>query len=355
LPKQERENAIRALEAERGTHVIAYMTATRAGLDVSMAMDVVPLFYEHLQVLPGDRDDRKVDLFIHSNGGDGVVPWRLVTLIREHCSEFSVLVPHRAFSAATLTALGADEVVMHPMGMLGPTDPTVTNPFNPRDEQNPAQLLGISVEDVASYFTLVHEDVGVRHDDGVVQALRTLSDRVHPLALGNVKRITSQSRMLGEKLLRTRQKDDLGEHEISEVIKKLSAELYYHGHPINRHEARDDLGLSFVKDATPAVAERMWEVFQAFDADMHLNEAFNALQDALVIGGIPALPPPPTPQGQQITISNVALPTVPGAYVQSAGRSDAFEIDYEVTLRRDWKGPIEGQAGVMRQKWVVEP
>ncbi len=280
------------------------------------------------------------------------MPWRLVTLIREHCKEFSVLVPHRAFSAATLTALGADEVVMHPMGMLGPTDPTVTNPFNPRDEQNPGQLLGISVEDVASYFALVREDVGVKHDDGLVRALRTLSDRVHPLALGNVKRITLQSRMLGEKLLRSRQAVDLDEHEIAEVIKKLSAELYYHGHPINRREARDDLGLSFVQDATPAVAERMWELYEAFDAEMHLNEPFNALFDAIAIGA-PPIPPPQ--QQQQIAVSTVSLPTVKGAYVQSLPRSDVFELDYEVTMRRDWTGPIQAQIGMMRQGWFVEP
>jgi hypothetical protein len=349
VAKQQREAAITALAAERQTNVIAYMTSTRPGLDVSMAMDVVPLVFGHLRQLPGEPADRKIDLFLHSNGGDGVVPWRLVTLVREYCSEFNVLVPHRAFSAATLTAFGADEVVMHPMGMLGPTDPTVTNPFNPRDEQNPSQLLGISVEDVASYFALVREDVGVRHDDGLVQALRTLSDRVHPLALGNVKRITSQSRMLGEKLLRAREADDLDEHDITEVIKKLSAELYYHGHPINRREAREDLGLSFVHDATPAVADRMWELYEAFDAEMRLNVAFNPLLDGIAQGA------PPVPPPGQVAQNTVSLPTTKGAFVQSTARSDALEFDYQVTMNRTDNGVIQAQWGVMRQEWLVEP
>lgn len=321
-----------------------------------MAMDVIPIVYEHLRALPGDAADRKIDLFLHSNGGDGVVPWRLVTLIREHCSAFSVLVPHRAFSAATLTTLGADKVVMHPMGMLGPTDPTVTNDFNPPNERAPGNLLGISVEDVASYFALVRDDVGVKHDDGMIQALRALSERVHPLALGNVKRITSQSRMLGEKLLRSREDSEFDEHDISELIKKLTAELYYHGHPINRKEARDELGLSFVEDATPAVADRMWELYEAFDADMHLNREFAPLFEAIGINGPPPLPPPPVPPNPpQISMASVRLPATKGVYVQSATRSDVYDMEYEVTLRREWMGLIEGTFGIMRSGWSVEP
>jgi hypothetical protein len=351
MPKAERLTALQALEAARGTDVIAYVTSTRPGLDVSMAMDVIPIVYEHLRALPPVEGERKIDLFLHSNGGDGVVPWRLVTLIREFCSEFTVIVPHHAYSAATLTALGADKVIMHAMGMLGPTDPTASNPFSPRDEQNPTQILGISVEDVASYFALVKDDVGVRHDDGYIQALRTLTDRVHPLALGNVKRITSQSRMLGEKLLRLRNAEDLDEHDITEVIKKLSAELFYHGHPINRVEARDELGLSFVEDAAGPISDRIWELYEAFDADMHLSTAFQALFEAMAIGPLPNRPNP----GQQVNVSAVPLPTLNGVYVQSTSRSDVFEIDYEVTLRRDWTGSLEGHIGIMRQGWIAEP
>jgi len=51
--------------------------------------------------------------------------------------------------------LGANSIIMHPMGMLGPTDPTVTNEFNPQNPRNPQALLGISVEDVAAYISLM--------------------------------------------------------------------------------------------------------------------------------------------------------------------------------------------------------
>jgi hypothetical protein len=151
---------LQELEDLRHTRVICYVTSTRPDLESVMSMDVFPAIYKQLQALTTPAEETSIDLLIHSNGGDGVVPWRLVTLLREHCSHFAVLVPDRAFSAATLTALGADEVLMHPMGMLGPIDPTVHSPHGPVDPRN-GRPLGISVEDVSSYIALVKEDVGI--------------------------------------------------------------------------------------------------------------------------------------------------------------------------------------------------
>ena len=121
-----RAELIREIGLLRVTTVISYVTSTRPNLDVPMSMDVVPILFEHLLSTGANKEKTKLDLFIHSNGGDGVVPWRIVQLFRQYCNEFSVLVPNHAYSAATLLALGADHVFMHPMGVLGPIDPTVT-------------------------------------------------------------------------------------------------------------------------------------------------------------------------------------------------------------------------------------
>ncbi len=120
MARAARIKIIQQIERARKSRVISYVTSTRQGLEVQMAMDTVRYVYDHLEAIAAKKDKQplKLDLFLHSNGGDGVVPWRLVTLIREYADQFSVLVPYRAFSAATLTALGADAIVMHPMGML---------------------------------------------------------------------------------------------------------------------------------------------------------------------------------------------------------------------------------------------
>src|SRR5690349_19136621 len=101
--RADRLAAIEKLQAARGgTKVITYLTSTRPNSETQMAMDVIEPLYRHLEDIKADGGESGIDLFIHSNGGDGIVPWRLVTLIREFCETFTVLVPNRAFSAATL-------------------------------------------------------------------------------------------------------------------------------------------------------------------------------------------------------------------------------------------------------------
>jgi ATP-dependent protease ClpP protease subunit len=69
-----------------------------------MADDVLPFIHKGLEASK-EMAAKGVDLFIHSNGGNGTTPWRIVNLIREYTKDFAVLVPNHAFSAATLLAL----------------------------------------------------------------------------------------------------------------------------------------------------------------------------------------------------------------------------------------------------------
>jgi hypothetical protein len=98
VTKAERCTIIKSIEQERGTHLISYITSTRPGLETGMAMDSIRFIYEHLRDIPTPKETTKIDLYLHSNGGDGIVPWKLVTLIREYCSEFNVIVPYCAFA-----------------------------------------------------------------------------------------------------------------------------------------------------------------------------------------------------------------------------------------------------------------
>lgn len=357
--RQERVTLIEALQEERGgSHVISYVTSTRPQLEVQMAMDVVPIVFRHLQAIDQTPEETKIDLVLHSNGGESIVPWRLVTLIREFCSTFAVLVPHRAFSAATLLALGADEVVMHPMGMLGPTDPTVTTPFNPPNPQNPGQNLGISVEDVASYIALVKEDVGIQHEEEVVQAFAILAQNIHPLALGSVKRGTQQSRMLAERLLQQRLGEKIDEHELAEIVDKLTSRLYYHAHPINRKEAIEDLRLKFVTEATPAVESAMWNLYSAYEEEMALNREFAPLQEAFAKKAISLPAPPAVTSGQVVpsvpNIEHVRLDPIKAAYVESTKRTDVHTMQFDVVLKHDWEGNLEAKGNLVSSGWAAE-
>ena len=84
-----------------------------------------------------------------------------MSLFREFAKRFCVLIPYRAYSAASLIALGADEIVMHPYGNLGPTDPQLTNV---------KKQVQFGSQDLAAFLQFAREEVGLS-DQAQLQAV----------------------------------------------------------------------------------------------------------------------------------------------------------------------------------------
>lgn len=80
------------------------------------------------------KKDRKLDLFIHSPGGDPDAAEQICEYLRTQYDHIRVIVPLQAMSAATMMALSADEVLMGDHSQLGPIDPqlTIQTPEGPR-------------------------------------------------------------------------------------------------------------------------------------------------------------------------------------------------------------------------------
>jgi len=338
MAKARRLQLIKRIEKARKSRLVCYVTSTRQNFESAMAMDATRKIFEHLQEVKGE----KIDLFLVSNGGDGIVPWRLVTLIREFTNDFSVLIPWRAFSAATLTALGANQIVMHPMGMLGPTDPTVTTPFNPRDPSDPAnKVLGISVEAVSAYIDLVKQDVGIQHEDELIQAFNILAQHVHPLALGSVKRFISQSHMMATKLLSLHMNRKDQAHKISEIVDSLTSKLFYHGHPINRIEARDEIEIPTINFPPSNVETAMWELFLEYESEMSLDSPFDPAMEFL--GEFPAIKP---------TETKVTGPkTARVAFIESVHHTDNFVAQYTLSGTMQPDGSTRVMTIYGKRKW----
>jgi hypothetical protein len=257
----------------------------------------------------------KLDIFLCSNGGSGTVPWRMISLFREYARKVCVLLPYRAYSAATMLSIGADEIVMHPFAEMGPIDPTVSNDFNPVDPtQN--RRLGISVEDVKAYISFIKTTVGIQHEDELVKAIEILAQKVHPLALGNVERFLSQSRMIAKKIMRTHM-DDLSSHKIDEIVENLASKLYFHGHPINRAEAKTELGLKVVYPGRP-LEDAMWKLYLEFETDLKNRENFDIM--GAIFGKMAA----------QRSGANIILPQ--GAAAPSANVPIGTDIDFDLLL-----------------------
>ena len=142
----------RQIEKERGSSVLTYVTSDRAGMEISIASDVIDPFVDLLdEIGPVER----ISLILHTNGGHTLAAWRLINLIRMFCDELEVLIPSKALSAGTLMSIGSDRIVMTKQAVLGPIDPTLTSPLNPRAEVGgQSNLVAVSVESIRGYLSL---------------------------------------------------------------------------------------------------------------------------------------------------------------------------------------------------------
>ena len=246
-----------------------------------MQVGIIPVIERHLRALCGSRT-KKLDLFIYSRGGDANVPWALVSLIREYLQDrpFGVLIPFRAHSAATVIALGADEILMTEAGELGPIDATIEKgPHNPREEKS-NQPLPISVEDAMGYFNLLDTfDLGEPMHK--MDAFKLLTNKVHPLALGSVKRLLDQTKLVASLLLKRRH-EPLSDAVNKKIVKQLSTEIYSHEHIIRRGEARE-LGIDYV-NSSEDIEKDLWDLFEQYVTFFNLNEPFSPNDDLIVTG-----------------------------------------------------------------------
>jgi hypothetical protein len=66
-----------------------------------------------------------VDILIHSGGGMPDATERIVGLLRQRFKTVNFLIPHSAYSAATMLALSGNEIILHQSATLGPIDPQI--------------------------------------------------------------------------------------------------------------------------------------------------------------------------------------------------------------------------------------
>lgn len=86
-------------------------------------------------------EERDVDLILHSPGGSPDAAESIMSYLRQRFDNIRAVVPLAAMSAATMTVLACDEIVMGQHSQLGPIDPQVTiqTPEGPRSA--PAQAI----------------------------------------------------------------------------------------------------------------------------------------------------------------------------------------------------------------------
>ena len=278
--RTDRLDLYKQLELERNSKLLVYITSTRQGLETQIANDVLSKFSEHLDKI---GDTSKISLFLYTNGGQTLTAWSLVNLIRSFCKDFEVIIPANCFSSGTLICLGANNIVMTKQAMLGPIDPSINGPLNPMIPgiSDPTAKVPVSVEFVNAYINMAKNDFGIRDQKFLTEILLNLSEKIHPLTLGQVYKSKSQIQMLAKKLMHWQ---NLGEERENIIINFLCSESGSHDYSIRRNEAKDYLGLNIEKpsDKLYAIIKSIFddirtelELESPYDPAILLNQANN--------------------------------------------------------------------------------
>jgi hypothetical protein len=230
----------------------------------------------------GDVD--VLNLVLHSPGGDGTCVEKLVSLCRNQCKTFRVIIPNMAKSAATMIALGADEIIMGPCSELGPIDAQVPVVI----EGMPKYLSAQSFIDARDTLLERFKEAKKNRQDvrPILQMISTL-DISH---IEECQRMMDFGRdavrkMLGEFMFR---RDPKRKHKIEEVVKMMSSVKTHkvHGRLITGATARSELGLNIkllAKD--DAFWNLIWEYYtraEIFLGRIGSAKMFETRQESLV-------------------------------------------------------------------------
>jgi hypothetical protein len=218
-------------------------------------------------------------------------------MIREHLGtkgRLTCLVPYYAFSAATLFAVGCDQIFLHPLASLGPVDPQIT-------VNRPGGMQQFAYEDVSAYTNFLKEEAGITEQPQKTELLSQLVKQIEPSVIGASKRASMQSILMAERLLKLHMKGEEATNAEG-IAQKLSKNYFSHGHALGRTEARE-LGLK-IAEPDQTLEELVWKVFVEFEAEMFMNKQFDpsmeylsnpaaaALLDAPPFVNVPSNAPP---------------------------------------------------------------
>lgn len=263
LGRDGRVQLIKEIEQVRDSKVVTYICGDRQGApQAQIAGDVIRPIYEHLR---GIGKQKKIDFFIHSKGGEIEVPWRMITMLREFCDHLSILIPYHSQSAATLLALGCDEIIMGEKAELGPIDPSInfgrTGGTTAQEE--------VAVEDMMAFIRFVKSVSPLSRFLYSNHSIACLTEKLSPWNIGKIYRTHTHIRMVAKRMLK-KHKQPLSKLVMNKVVKTLAEKIYSHGHAICRVEAKE-IGLPVVY-ANSKLDGFMWELFSLYEKTLKLRE-----------------------------------------------------------------------------------
>lgn len=182
-----------------------------------------------------------LDVILHSTGGDIHEAYDMIKLCRKYTEkEVTVFVPMRAMSAATLIALGADQVVLTKIGKLGPLDPQVPHPE--RGNFVPVRSITNIPDVLEEALAPTTGDVSVREKGDAI--VKPIAEQVDPYYLTQHDKTADLAREYGRKLLSRRNISDTRAKRCLDYL----IEYPTHSYSVDLHEIQNNPSLSNVID-----------------------------------------------------------------------------------------------------------
>jgi hypothetical protein len=202
-------------------------------------------------LLGPSKPARRVGLFLKSDGGNPEAALRFVHLLRQKFSHITLLAPFECASAATMVALGANEIQMGPTSYLTAVDSSLRHDLSPVDHNN--CLVSVSQDEVMRILRLWKEQ-GIKGNP-----YPEIYKYLHPLVLGALDRSSSLSMRICQELLSYHIRSRARATRISRA---LNYDYPSHSYPITAREARR-LGLE-VRDLEPEVEAELRELNRVY-------------------------------------------------------------------------------------------
>lgn len=195
---------------------------------------------EILRVLGEIDPDVPLDVILHTPGGNALEGMQIARAIKAHRGKKTVFVPFQAFSAGTIIALAADEIVMGNHAVLGPIDAQVPCTFQGRRIRHPA----------SAYVSVAAKKSRKKIDDQVLATAYRCNDDIashHKNAVELMRGTYSNT-------------------AANRIVHRLNDGILTHGYPVTFDEARA-MGLR-VSDRMPSEPR---EIVQSFLVDLTRN------------------------------------------------------------------------------------
>lgn len=224
--------------------------------------------FEALKAKDAKHANKDILLVLLSKGGSIEPAFQISKLCKQHAKKkFITAVPRYAKSAATLLAIGSDEIHMSALGQLGPIDPQI--------DGLPALGVVQALESVASIVE--------KHPDSAEMFARYLQRKLTVEQIGYCERIAESATQYAERLLGN--KSALLPNSVSDVASDLVREYKDHGFVIDLEEARLHLGDAWLHTDTEALklAEAIYDILE--DANLLLR-LFKKSRYAMIAGSL---------------------------------------------------------------------